>query len=326
MLPPAEGRDVTLVVQAVCPGCKNKLRIPAQWVNQAMRCKHCGLILQAKAAISPAAPTSVSARTPLPPTAPPVAVPMGIPAPVTADQVLFGNFREPASATIVPRNGWRKGLFLAACILIVAGIASAVYWPQLSRLVAPPPVEQVQKDEKPVDKDKPPVVAQAPPPVKQPDPPKMSDPVKPPVKPPDKPPDKSKPPDKPPDPVKPPDPIKPPPVDPPAVGMSFPRRALAVSVNNYFYANPVNFGTLGRNGRSVLTLLDRLHTGLHIPKDQLALLSDAAPSGMARPPLKPVIEKTVGDFLNSSREQDRILVLFVGHAVEIEDEPYLVPL
>ena len=299
---------MTLVVQAVCPGCRHTLRIPAQWINQAMRCKHCGLILQAKAAVRPAASTSVSSLTPLPPTIPsvPVAVPVSVP-----------------RAAAASRSGWRKGLFLAACILLVAGITSAVCWPQLSRLVAPPAQpEQAPNDERPVEKEKPPAVAQAPQPAPQPDPPKRSDPPKmqePPVKPP------SKPPDKPPDSARP--PAKPPvPVDPPAAGTSLPRRALAVSVNNYYYANPVNFGTLGRNGRSVLTLLDRLHAGLHVPKDQLGLLSDAAPLGTARQPLKPVIEKTVSDFLDTSREQDRILVLFIGHAVEVEDEPYLVPL
>jgi hypothetical protein len=58
----------------------------------------------------------------------------------------------------------------------------------------------------------------------------------------------------------------------------------------------------------------------------MVLLSDAAPSGTARPPLKPVIEKTINDFLATSRDQDRLLLMFIGHAVEIEDEPYLVPI
>ena len=42
--------------------------------------------------------------------------------------------------------------------------------------------------------------------------------------------------------------------------------------------------------------------------------------------LKPVIEHTVRAFLRSSRPQDCVLLFFVGHAVEIGDEAYLVPI
>ncbi len=44
------------------------------------------------------------------------------------------------------------------------------------------------------------------------------------------------------------------------------------------------------------------------------------------PPFKAVIENAITDFVESSRAQDRIIVLFAGHAVEIEKESYLVPL
>src|ERR1700730_7580698 len=36
------------VVQAKCPGCRKVLRIPAAWIAQSLRCKHCGMIVQAK--------------------------------------------------------------------------------------------------------------------------------------------------------------------------------------------------------------------------------------------------------------------------------------
>ena len=36
------------VVQATCPGCKHTLNIPSDWISQAVRCKHCGMVLQAK--------------------------------------------------------------------------------------------------------------------------------------------------------------------------------------------------------------------------------------------------------------------------------------
>ena len=35
---------------------------------------------------------------------------------------------------------------------------------------------------------------------------------------------------------------------------------------------------------------------------------------------------SLSEFLKTSRAQDRIVLLFVGHATEVEDEPYLVPL
>src|SRR5439155_25400860 len=40
--------DMTQVVQAKCPGCQRVLRIPADWMQASMRCKHCGLVFQAK--------------------------------------------------------------------------------------------------------------------------------------------------------------------------------------------------------------------------------------------------------------------------------------
>jgi len=109
----------------------------------------------------------------------------------------------------------------------------------------------------------------------------------------------------------------------PAMGeVPFPRRALFICVSNYLYANPVSYGSKTRTVRHVL---DRLGTALQIPRSQRFELSDAAKSD-AHPTTKPVIQRTLTDFLNSSRAQDRIIVLFVGHAVEIGNDSYLVPL
>jgi hypothetical protein len=98
---------------------------------------------------------------------------------------------------------------------------------------------------------------------------------------------------------------------------------LIVSVNNYLYANPVNHG-LAAKGKS--PLLDRLKTGLHIAHDQIAELSDAAPGAASKPPLKPVIETNVSRFLAECRPQDRALLFFIGHAVEKDDQVYLMPI
>src|SRR5207253_7970214 len=110
---------------------------------------------------------------------------------------------------------------------------------------------------------------------------------------------------------------------PPSGIAVFPRRALIISVNNYLYANPVNYGIPGHN---VHTLTEKLATGFRIPKEQMAELSDAAPSNMARPPVKALIEKSITDYLASSRPQDRILLVFIGHAVDVDDGVYLAPI
>jgi hypothetical protein len=65
---------------------------------------------------------------------------------------------------------------------------------------------------------------------------------------------------------------------------------------------------------------------LKIPLTQIAHLSDEAPKDKARGPTKQVIEKTLDDFLNTSRDQDRVLVFLIGHAVDIDGEGYFVPI
>jgi hypothetical protein len=104
--------------------------------------------------------------------------------------------------------------------------------------------------------------------------------------------------------------------------LQFPRRALFICISNYLYANPVSYGT---KSRTVHSVFERLCETLHIPENQRLELSDGAPVD-AYPPLKPVIENTVTEFLDSCRAQDRIILAFIGHAVEIDGQPYLVPL
>jgi hypothetical protein len=104
--------------------------------------------------------------------------------------------------------------------------------------------------------------------------------------------------------------------------IQFPRRALFICVSNYLYANPVSYGA---KSRSVHEVMDRLCTALHVDPSQRVELSDAAKTS-AQPTTKPVIERTLTDFLNTSRAQDRIIVTFTGHAVEIDEDSYLVPL
>src|SRR5437588_3374476 len=126
-------------------------------------------------------------------------------------------------------------------------------------------------------------------------------------------------------PVKPPEPMKKPNEVPVAKG-PFPRRALLINVSNYVYANPIGYGT----GQNFEDLRSRLANRLQFPLTQVTEVSD----GMRRapgvpavpPPVKPVIEQAISDFLAGSRAQDRVLVYFAGHAIDIENEAYLAPL
>jgi hypothetical protein len=352
------------VVQSACPKCKRMLRIPARWINQAMRCKHCGLVMEARAKAGPAAatnkpvalPVGVSARTPVPPTrtVQPVAIPVAAapanpaspfalldaPSPVAPSRQ-----RRPRS-----RGTWWKGVVLGLLVLGTAVTLAVFAGPQLSQFISkpepqaavptkpdepqvasvPPRKDDLPRREDPKKED-PPRKEEAPP--KKEEPPKKEDPPKkPPMDEPKKPatppdtPKKPSIPDLPPTPIKKPDEPKKPVNDLPKSTTIFPRRALAISVNNYLYFNPTNYGLPGRNSHSVLTLLDQFNRGLHIPLTQQLQLSDAAPANVAKPPLKPVIESTITNFLASSRPQDRLLLLFVGHYVEMGDEVFLVPI
>jgi hypothetical protein len=103
----------------------------------------------------------------------------------------------------------------------------------------------------------------------------------------------------------------------------FPRRALLVSVNNYLYANPLPYGT---KANSTGDLADDLTRFLHFPKSQVVELSDGAKAGTAYPPVKQVIQQTITDFCAGSRPMDRVMLLFTGHAIDLNKEVYLVPM
>jgi hypothetical protein len=105
----------------------------------------------------------------------------------------------------------------------------------------------------------------------------------------------------------------------------FPRRALIISVHNYLYANPIVSAEHLRQTANIGRLKDALYKGLNIPHNQIFHLSDSNPKE-PRPPLKSVIEQGLTNFLKTTRKQDRILVIFIGHTREIAGNAYLVPL
>ncbi|MBY0522236.1 MAG: sigma-70 family RNA polymerase sigma factor [Gemmataceae bacterium] len=118
--------------------------------------------------------------------------------------------------------------------------------------------------------------------------------------------------------VKEPEPAAPQPsADPP-----MPRRMLAICVSNYYYANPINYGTGNKAMHRVVRQLGEL---LGVPDAQMTVLSDKAPTPY--PPSRQVVGDTLDMFLDDCcGEQDRIVVTFVGHAVMLDETPYLMPI
>jgi hypothetical protein len=283
---------MSAIVQATCPGCKHVLRIPAEWLAQAFKCKHCGMVIQArpKGAAAPAtAAARPTARPPAPAEAPRPARP--------AAGEAFDFDEEPAGPTSRryrrrrSRGTLTKALTAAGVLLLFAG---AVYftWPYLARILGQPG-QSAGQTENPDDKD-----SEEP----RPPSPKGSDlgPRRD---------SKGR-------------------ADLPIGPGQLPRRALAISINNYLFANPINYGMPGPQGHNLNLLLERFsqRDGLRIPADQTALLSDAAPRAAAVPPTERVIRDTIENFVKTSRAQDRILLLIVGHVSESSETPALVPI
>jgi hypothetical protein len=244
------------VVEAICPGCKNVLRVPGDWVNSSLRCKKCGTVVRLPQRSSdPAAsfPPAVTTHHS------PLTTHHSLESTPEASTFALGPsgpiIRSPA--VIQHSRGFRTGLALLAAAIFLVTVTAVIYWlaPQGTQIDATIPVA-----------------------------PKKNRTV--------------------------------PPVSESAV---FPRRALAICVNDYVYADSVS-------SPNVHALMQRLAKVLHVPPLQVYELSDATPGAPRILPLKATIESAVVSFLETSRAQDRVLVLFVGHAVEKGGEAFLVPL
>lgn len=268
-------------MQARCPGCGKVLRIPAEWLGRALRCKHCGVTVQAR-------PRTNGEVTEAPATAPPPPAPVAfspsassphqpaVPANAFAfDDLDHGGEPSAQSATNgelgikLPhyyrrrRSRSRRALLIVIAFfaVLLAGGAALVLTGGLDRMrasLANAPAGETRSAGQPSVSHKP---------------------------------------------------------------TAYPRRLLAVGVSNYWYANPVEYGdgTRGLDG-----VVKRLGEALHVPQGQAAVLSDGGPRPI--PPTRELIEKTISDFLRTSRPEDRIVLLFVGHAVVLGKESYLVPI
>jgi hypothetical protein len=276
------------------------------------------------------APPSI-APAPVAPLAIPVATPASPSSTFAFDEAEPG----PAPARRSRRRGgWWKGPAVLVCALALAGVVATVSAPRLKGLWdEPAPSAVAEHKPKPTQADAPRPTPRERPVVKGPTggPRKPAPPDKgprpTPVKPRPKPPIVKNPPGDPPR-----APVRPPVRPPKSTPRVFPRRALVISVNNYLYANPIqDAGPRAPSSvgglRRALSSDDPRTGGLHVPDNQIVVLSDvAAGPKEQRPPLKSVIEKTLTSFLQTSRRQDRIMVFFIGHAVEVGGEAHLVPM
>jgi hypothetical protein len=280
---------MSAIVQATCPGCEHVLRIPTEWLEQAFKCKHCGMVIQAR-------PKAAAAAAPIP-AARPVAAPR--PArPAAGDTFTFEHEAGGSPSRRRVRRRSRDLIIrwaIAAVVVLLFAAGLFFIWPYLAEMLSKPG-GVIGQTENPGDGSEPSGDDLRPRPGGSADLSPRNTP-------------KGR-------------------VDLPAATGPFPRRALAVSINNYLFANPINYGMPSPQAHNLHTLLDRFsqRDGLRIPADQIALLSDAAPRNSAVPPTRQVIALTIENFLKTSRAQDRILLLIVGHVSETGETPTLVPI
>ncbi len=109
----------------------------------------------------------------------------------------------------------------------------------------------------------------------------------------------------------------------------FPRRMLFLNISKYIYFNNLTPGA-GSQGSDLPTrTANKIAFEWRIPNDkennQLFILSDTSGEKDFKPPIKNVLEKAIEDFCTTSRNQDRIVIYFGGHAVEIDDVAYIAP-
>ncbi|MSQ95000.1 MAG: hypothetical protein EXR98_10660 [Gemmataceae bacterium] len=354
------------VVQAKCPSCQAMLRIPSDWIGAAMRCKHCRHTFQARVCTASTL-TAKTVVTPAPVAKPvaalavQVAAPAHASAPPPSSANPFGfDHGESAEPDPTPARRRKKGngllllalMFFFLFVLGGSGAGIVIYalnsGPDGEKKVAKadgnktdnsmiPPKGGADnaaadatkpKDQKTVTKDKDGMApgaddAKTDKDMEKEKPKKLPPPVKDITK-------KDK------------DLVK---KDgttvkkPVFTNDPFPRRALLINVSNYLLFNTVHYGMApgtfkaGYPGSSTGVLRERLsRPPMNFPATQIVELSDAIPPeskvAKAHSTQKSVIETTIKDFVDGSRAQDRIIIVFTGHGVYFEEEKtsYLIPI
>ena len=275
------------VVQAKCPHCQNVLRVPAEWLGKTMRCKYCQNTFAAAGKVSAAALPAKPVNGD--PAKAKAAVPVakgtnGTPAPAAPRRPAGDPFAfdDDDAPAPPPMPAARKRGGPGKAILLVGCLVVAL--PVLAvGTVAGLYFSGVLTSLLPVPRER------------------EEDPI---AKGEDKKEGKGK------------------PVGLPGGKDVMPRRALLINVNNYLYLNSVHYGSpqaATYPGSSTGALADQLQRPpMKVHPTQVYELSDGA--NRSHPTELSVIKAAITDFLESSRTQDRIVLLFAGHATEIVTE------
>ncbi len=106
------------------------------------------------------------------------------------------------------------------------------------------------------------------------------------------------------------------------------RRLLGICVCQYLQLPTVSYDsdTVGNLRVDFGATLAKLGRTLRIPEAQIHELSDCALGKKRTAPTRDAMEQVIGDFLDGSRTSDEVLLMFVGHEVELDGVVYLVPL
>jgi hypothetical protein len=290
-----------------------KLNIPRDWAESPIRCKGCGQVLKARGKVGAPEASVPTARAVAAPPAMAKAAAAAVPAAAAEDdegQSLVAQLRARR------RRRLRINMVVAGVLLAAVGIAALVYRQEIGSAVTDfraaikkeerPSIASATKEEtKPesTKDDRPPRnLAKPPPVVERPTGNGGGSPAE----------------------GKPAAPVT------TTTSKALPGRALLVGIRNYLYVNPLNPGyrpdnSLTRDPLGLHHLKKVLVDGLRFDESQVVELSDVA-AEKPHSPLKATVQATMRVFLEDSRPQDRVVLVFAGHAVEIEDQGYLVPL
>ncbi len=272
---------------ATCPSCRHKLHVPAKLVRQFFRCKYCGQLLRASGLPGQAPPELVGAAARI---AKPLA-PVNEASPPELELLPPSdeNGRNVYLSQLRQRRkvrGWIQ-LAMAGVVLLGLGLTAFLLRDKI-RAQFEKTVLASHADTSPKNIE--------------PSDPGPSISTRP----------------------------KPPPAQSPKFTPRYSGRALLIGVKNYVSAPPLNprYNPEASELRDPLGLASfrkMLVQDLGFPEVQVAELSDAAQQNPVAP-MKATIEESVAGFLDSSRPVDRIVLVFVGHLVELDGKGFLMPL
>lgn len=302
---------MSTAINATCPGCKKVLKVPTQWVNQVIRCKFCNMAMQIKPNIpqpQSGANTNPTRQPPQTPVVPPVPSSVGrngvppmpsvppIPVKHAGSQSVtnqFGLTDVNYDSSYTSKYRKKKVNWVIPIVVLlfmgILGVVLVMAVPYLKDKLKEKDGDMVVVDGKGKAKD-----------ADQIDHNKDGKKGKGAGE------NKKK-------------------GDSAASTSPFPRRALVVSIHNYLYANPTQYGLMVQGMKNIPAISKYLTNQMRVPANQIMHLSDAAKENPT-PPTKSVVESTITEFLKSSRKQDHLMLVFVGHAVENDGQVYLAPI